>query len=330
MKKYLLLTTIIFISTVCFSQDLISLRRGERVEAIVTEVTPTLVRYKLFSNPEGKVYFVYKADVSGIMYKNGKVENFNQSDEQPIENNSNDYQRQPNRNIYNSSQGTSSIVLNRNNYQDVVYLRNGSMIRGTIIEQVPNQSIKIETNDGNIFSYQMNAIERITKEPTKRDHYTNSAIGSTLGFQPGYKGIIELGMYYFGAGGVNTGQINFHFINGYQVNPYFSLGIGVGADIYFGTGGSAEVLVPLFADFRAGFVDSAVSPYFSLDIGYSFDASNSFTGVGLMLNPTIGISYKTSERNEIHIGVGYQMQTLSSYGSSVNFGAIVAKVGVSF
>jgi hypothetical protein len=46
-----------------------------------------------------------------------------------------------------------------------VYLRNGSVIRGEIIEQVPNRSIKIETTDGNIFVFQMVEIENISKIP---------------------------------------------------------------------------------------------------------------------------------------------------------------------
>jgi hypothetical protein len=48
--------------------------------------------------------------------------------------------------------------------QDVVYLKNGSTIRGTIIEQIPNKSIKIQTVDGSVFVYQMDDIARITKE----------------------------------------------------------------------------------------------------------------------------------------------------------------------
>lgn len=49
--------------------------------------------------------------------------------------------------------------------QDVVYLKNGSIIRGIIIEQVPNQSLKIQTNDGNIFVYKIDEVDKITKEP---------------------------------------------------------------------------------------------------------------------------------------------------------------------
>jgi len=49
-------------------------------------------------------------------------------------------------------------------YRDVVYLKNGSIIKGTIVETVPEKSIKIETADGNLFVYNMSDIEKLTKE----------------------------------------------------------------------------------------------------------------------------------------------------------------------
>lgn len=49
-------------------------------------------------------------------------------------------------------------------YVDVVYIKNGSIIKGIIIEQIPNVQIKIQTKDGSIFVYKMDEIERITKE----------------------------------------------------------------------------------------------------------------------------------------------------------------------
>ena len=48
--------------------------------------------------------------------------------------------------------------------QDVVYLKNGGIIHGIIIEQVPGQSIKIQTHEQNIFSYKMEEIEKFEKE----------------------------------------------------------------------------------------------------------------------------------------------------------------------
>jgi hypothetical protein len=58
----------------------------------------------------------------------------------------------------------AAIAFGQTNYQDVVYLKNGSIIRGIVIEQVPNKSIKIETSDRSVFVYQMDEIEKLTKE----------------------------------------------------------------------------------------------------------------------------------------------------------------------
>ena len=58
----------------------------------------------------------------------------------------------------------SELAFSQQNYQDVVYLKNGSIIHGVIIEQIPNKSIKIQTSDRNVFVYQMEEIEKITRE----------------------------------------------------------------------------------------------------------------------------------------------------------------------
>lgn len=50
---------------------------------------------------------------------------------------------------------------------DVVYLKNGSIIKGLILEQVINVQVKLQTKDGNIFVYKYEEIEKITKEMSK-------------------------------------------------------------------------------------------------------------------------------------------------------------------
>lgn len=52
-------------------------------------------------------------------------------------------------------------------YVDVVYLKNGSIIRGLIMEQIPNESLKIQTSDGSLFVYKMEEVVKITKEEKK-------------------------------------------------------------------------------------------------------------------------------------------------------------------
>ena len=46
---------------------------------------------------------------------------------------------------------TASVAQN---VQEVVYLKNGSIVRGVVIEQVPGVSLKVQTSDGSIFAYQ--------------------------------------------------------------------------------------------------------------------------------------------------------------------------------
>jgi len=50
------------------------------------------------------------------------------------------------------------------NYQDVVYLKNGIIVRGVIVEQYPGISLKIEANDGSVYVFNMDDVEKLAKE----------------------------------------------------------------------------------------------------------------------------------------------------------------------
>ncbi|MDR0874268.1 MAG: hypothetical protein LBN27_12530 [Prevotellaceae bacterium] len=113
----------------------------------------------------------------------------------------------------------ASVTFAKGDYQDVVYLKNGTIIHGTIIEQVPNQSLKIETQGGNIFVYQTEDIEKITKEKT----------GSTASDNLNYDYVGGRKWYVSFGGGANivgdapfaSGKIGL----GYYLNPQSLLSI---------------------------------------------------------------------------------------------------------
>ncbi|MBT5713267.1 hypothetical protein HOI71_19635, partial [Candidatus Poribacteria bacterium] len=46
----------------------------------------------------------------------------------------------------------------------VVYLKNGSIVRGRIVTLVPGTSVSLETRDGNLFVWEMAHVERIESE----------------------------------------------------------------------------------------------------------------------------------------------------------------------
>ena len=230
---------------------------------------------------------------------------------------------------------TTILVSAQGNYQDVVYLKNGSIIRGIIIEQVPNQSIKIETADRNVFVYQMDEIERLTKE-LRQGGDTRKNTGMKLG----YKGIVEWG-YQVGIGDYGMNRLKLDIINSEQINPYFSLGLGTGARYFFD---AEAVVIPIYVDIRANLINRTVSPYLSLGIGKSFEATNRFEGVGFFFNHTFGVSFKVANKSAINVGIGYEMQRIGffyyGYGYNMynietteiteNVGALNIVVGISF
>lgn len=214
--------------------------------------------------------------------------------------------------------------------QDVVYLKNGSIIRGVILENIPNKSIKIETADRSVFVYQTDEIEKLATEiiPEKKESpLTNQ------GFQPGYKGIVELG-FQTSVKYLGTDRFILNIINGFQVSPYFSFGFGTGLQYYRDV---EAYLVPVFIDFRANLMIQKVSPYLALGLGYSYDPKYDFSGVGFLLTPTIGVCIAVSGKSKVYAGIGYEMQKMEyhSYQNdwlpiSVNLGAMSMNVGISF
>ncbi|WP_304708073.1 hypothetical protein [uncultured Rikenella sp.] len=227
----------------------------------------------------------------------------------------------------------SSITLAQNtNLQDVIYLQNGSIIRGTIIEQIPGKSLKIETRDGNIFVYQMDEISKMTREQTQNRY---GVANRTLRFQAkpkGYAGFVEAG-YGFGVGRLSpdlsteyraANRFEIDIINGYQFNPYCFVGLGVGFNI-FTNAEKNSISIPVFIQGRFNLLDKHTSPFFALNIGYNIDtrrgevhkkSSYGTTTItypgGIMLEPTVGIAHRLSNRTSITFGISYSLMQFNN------------------
>ena len=69
--------------------------------------------------------------------------------------------------------------------EDVVYLKNGGIVRGTIIEQIPGESLKIQTRDGNVLVFAMDEIARLSKD-FAADTSPSASVGVEIGTQFGH------------------------------------------------------------------------------------------------------------------------------------------------
>ncbi len=75
-RAILILFAAVFISTFCFSQDIITLKTGEKIASKILEVGQTEVKYKKFENQSGPVYVASKTEISNIIYENGTKDVF--------------------------------------------------------------------------------------------------------------------------------------------------------------------------------------------------------------------------------------------------------------
>jgi hypothetical protein len=79
MTKTILTTLVlIFNAYLCLSQDVITKKSNEDIQAKVIEVTNAEVRYKKFDNQNGPTYTILKSDILIIRYENGTKDIFSE------------------------------------------------------------------------------------------------------------------------------------------------------------------------------------------------------------------------------------------------------------
>ncbi len=67
----------------------------------------------------------------------------------------------------------SSLIYSQQ-YQDVIYLKNGDIVKGVIIENVPDKYVKVEVTNGSIITLSYSNILKFTKE--KKENVENEII----------------------------------------------------------------------------------------------------------------------------------------------------------
>jgi len=136
------------------------------------------------------------------------------------------------------------------------------------------------------------------------------------GLEKGYKCNVEFGGL-FGYGNRNYGAngLKLHIVNGYQFNPYLSVGAGTG--IWYNLAYS-RTHIPFFVDLKINFLNRRISPYFSIDSGglLSKDCSpytSKNVTLLVLLNPTLGVTYKVSDWFTINLGLGLEYTDMTWY-----------------
>ena len=180
-------------------------------------------------------------------------------------------------------------AFSQTSIQETIYLKNGSVIKGLVIEQVPNEHVKVQTKDGSIFVYDASEVEKITKEANSRSSYNNEDysrkgfIGISIG--PSF----PIGDYSELPIGLNLSLIDFGYL--------FNKNIGI-AGKWFGTAHAEDGVT-------FGLGGLLVGPLGSVPVTETINFKGKLLGEdGALLHPHDGES-DTSD-DILYVGIGFR------------------------
>jgi len=206
----------------------------------------------------------------------------------------------------------SNFLFAQKNMQDVVYLKNGSIIRGVITEFIPEKSVKIETEGKSIFVFEMTEVEKITREEAPCKSHLCPANIKTKGF------FNETEFRLLVGSGNDSSKFNTAWslqnMSGYQVNRYLKIGGGAGVDHY---NEYSHTFIPLFGRISGDMVNYRITPVYFADAGYGFliekdeytnGAEERGSKGGLMIHAGFGLKFYTASKVSASLLAGFKLQ----------------------
>ena len=165
-----------------------------------------------------------------------------------------------------------SYVSAQSDREDVIYAKDGSIYRGTITEQIPGVSYKIEIAGGSVIVVKAENVVKVTKEEKKEvisyDSYSRRRRPVHV-FQYRDKG------YFFQAQlEAQIPEAGFRLVNGYKFNQFAYLGLGLGVDGVIsdlhGNSDYAGAYLPVYVYYGGDILHQQITPFYSVEAGYAW------------------------------------------------------------
>jgi len=200
---------------------------------------------------------------------------------------------------------------------NTVYFKNGSVIKGTIIQYQTGGSIKIETADKSVWVFKSEDVDKIeipkpVKVPTTADYSFKKGVFTQLQVElmPSKKESSQ---------GTIPSMLG---VAGYQVDKHFSVGLGTGVEAFHIS------MLPLFGDVRYYFLNDRFTPFINLKAGYAFPLENSKdvnrngylkSQGGMMGGVEFGYIKSLSNKTKFTFSLGYRYQHMEQTGTMTQY-----------
>ena len=335
MKKIVLacVCALMAISSI-FAQDIIVTNDAKKIEAKILEVSKSEIRYKEQDNLDGPTFVLETNEISSIIYSNGKVVLYNQSN---------------NSNVQANDSEVPSKVIEDAAYNGEIYLLSGIVVKGRLVKiednyvgytlndkyyTIPASQIAkvIDHRDNNIIYYDgQNLNQNDLQEETLANTNTTSKKyqATTKSTTPCFQSYLDLSGLFENIDGLPAGGIGLDGIDGVRINKYCFFGLGLGLYAEFANVRGATVATlqsPIFADFRVYIPNKARGfyPYFETSVGplinyfqtasyMGYRAFGKSVSVYAFFRLNAGLDY-----NRFSLGIGYELwgdtEAISNFG----------------
>ncbi|MBC8172485.1 MAG: hypothetical protein H7X71_01150 [Chitinophagales bacterium] len=223
--------------------------------------------------------------------------------------------------------------------EDVIYLSDGSVFRGKIIEQYPDSIVKIRIVGSNIIVIPSDKIDSVTIENIYTDIYYTVKIR-----QRGYYNVTHIGAL-IGSGFYNDISVGpmFESVNGFQFSPHLQTGIATAFEFV------NINMLNICADGRWNFTETRTTAFVYANSGINFPLFQKeesewmirttkpgvslASGIGMRVNPHLGglafimsLGYKMNAYTIIDDNLISETRTENKY----NLNRFVFKIGFAY
>ena len=211
---------------------------------------------------------------------------------------------------------------------DVVYLKDGRVVKGSIIKPLDSEGVQIMTTESDVYTFAAEDVARVSREAFQHENKKNQII---VHDGEGFTNITGIGLG-FGIGTVGDSDANndqsffaIHTINGYHINRNLSLGVGVGIEWY-----DDYELVPVYADIRYSPALTEWAPFFYGNLGYGLGFLEENLDGGLMGGLGGGIQYSINPNFALVGSLGYRFQGNSEGTTNLDAHFLQFNIGFKF
>ncbi|RUT77784.1 hypothetical protein DLK05_11315 [Ancylomarina longa] len=204
-----------------------------------------------------------------------------------------------------------SVFTSAQKHLDVVKLKNGNVLKGYIIRQIPGKFLELRTLDKNYWKFDMNDIAEISSAMKRIPKIASDSIPK---LDKGLFYELQLGVLVGNKSNSSSAPFSLLASANYLFNDKISIGGGIGYESF------EQTQMPVFGSLQYHTRIKGMSSYIFCHTGYSFSIDNRDqiyysndnldSKGGWLLNPGVGFIIGNRSTPMMTLSIGYRFQKI--------------------